>query len=41
MRQSCYVIVKVVIVQQVCDLPADRQNVAPVHTMKAYEEVEV
>ena len=29
------------IVQQVCDLPADRQIVAPLHTMKAYEGVEV
>jgi hypothetical protein len=28
-------------VQIVCDLPADRQNVAPVHTMKACEGVEV
>jgi len=29
------------IVQQACDLPADRQNVAPVHTMKACEGMEV
>jgi len=29
------------IIQQLCHLPADRQNVAPLHTMKAYEGVEV
>lgn len=28
-------------VQQVSDLPTDRQNVASVHTMKAYEVTEV